>query len=251
MVNKDKFEAVLNDLKNKLTVERIMVSKEKFRYYSPEGENKFDIMPIMENNEVVKYWDKKSNKTIEIKSEHIISSNLDLISLINCFQEKPFYFVKHGTKIMGLVSIPDLNKSPMRVLLYLLISEIELSLKEVLSKRIEDPLSYLSEERKEKINGDKEKDTKSNLDLDIYEYLYLCDYFKVLDKEEKLIEKVGLSKNKFNDQFGFINTFRNDIAHPTRDLMAKSNPNEFIKKLKDRIERLIEFNDLIKTAGGT
>lgn len=35
MVNKDKFEAFFNDLKNKLTIERIMVSKEKFRYNSP------------------------------------------------------------------------------------------------------------------------------------------------------------------------------------------------------------------------
>jgi hypothetical protein len=242
MVNQDKFDAVLNDLKDKLTVERIMTSKEQFKYYSPENKNEFDIMPIKENNKITKFWNKETEEIKEINSEYIISSKLDLISLIDCFQEKPFYFVKHGKEIIGLVSIPDLNKSPMRVLLFLLVAEIELSLKKIFSKKIENPLVYLDET---KIKDDINKYKENNLDLNAYEYLNFSHYFKILKKEEIILSQIGLSKKKLKN-YSFIVDIRNEIAHPTRDITAKNNPEKFIINLKSRIERMIEFNEIIK-----
>ena len=234
---------MLNDLRDKLTVERIMVSKDKFHYYSPHGENKFDIMPIKENNKITKYWDKNTNQIFEIKQEHVISSNLDLISLVDCFTERPFYFIKHK-EIIGLVNIPDLNKSPMRVLLFLLVAEIELSLKEILSKRIDEPLNYVSEDRKNKIILEKNNQKSKNVDLDIYEYLYIVDFLKILRKQEELLETLEISKS-FIDNMEFIDNFRNGIAHPTRGIF-KDNQQIDLKKLKSRIKRLLDFIEKLK-----
>ncbi len=230
MVSERKFEYILNELKNTITVRSIMVSKNRLTCYP---QKKYDIMPIINNGIITSYWNKETDKIHEILEKDLVSSNVDLFSFIKLLKKQDFYFVVNGNEIIGLAKGNDLNKSPVRFLMFFLVAELELRLKKIFdTKRKIDPFDFLSDNRKIKLRE------RSNKDPNVYEYFYICDYIELIKKQKdiKTILTIKL------DDLGFIDEFRNSIAHPTKEILG----DKTLEKFDGRINRLIKFNKELK-----
>ena len=118
----DHFEELLDELREALRVEHIMTKKEDFVYYEDVTQipEEYDILPL---RDLKRYYDtteknpKSRFKCITI--EDVISADTDLLTLLDLFKDRKFYFVKKGRDIVGLVHYSDLKKHPVRVLFYI------------------------------------------------------------------------------------------------------------------------------------
>ncbi|HEC93653.1 MAG TPA: hypothetical protein ENI51_11860 [Candidatus Atribacteria bacterium] len=131
-----KLDDILEKFKQILTVEKIMTPREAFEYYEDWMDNldetNFDILPAKNLKE---YWNRKDKEFHRITSEIIVNTDLELWNLIDYFKDRDFYFVEQNGEIVGLVHFSDLNKQYVRILFYIIISELELKMHKVCNEK--------------------------------------------------------------------------------------------------------------------
>lgn len=98
-------------------------------------EKHFDVMGVLENGIIRGYVRQKSLGTGKCGSQcksfgpsDIIASTTSLVELLPLLQTRPFVFILDRTKVNGLVTRADLEKSPVRMLLFGLVSLLEMYL---------------------------------------------------------------------------------------------------------------------------
>lgn len=203
--------------------------------------NQFDLLPIVTNDEIVsgyyqtKTWNNyESIQRKEIDYEDVIPVQTPLQIVIKSFakEKRLFYFLTHENRVTGLISFIHLNKRQVRIYIYALITELETRLSCLIRLRMkeEEILKIVkNKEVKERYLTDKERGIESEL----MEYLYLSDLINILAKNN-LYKVLGYpSRKKFESSLGPINSLRNEVAHPTRTLIASV---ESIEKLWNKIE---------------
>lgn len=227
------FEIFIKEIRKNLIVGHIMTTVKDFIYYEDnENIRDYDILPL---KNLKQYWDKNHDKIQEITPDDIISLNLDLLTLIDYFQDKNrnFYFVKHGRDIEGLVHYSDLKKHPVRVLFYILLSNVELKFRQIYEEDEESIKKVISKERSDKINREIKEDKSKNQDLPFIEYLYLSDFLNVAAKDKTFLKKLGISRKKL-ESFNGLNEIRNWVAHPTRNRLGKRSIKYFLSDGKSK-----------------
>ena len=153
----------------------------------------------------------------------------------------PYFIVNSANRIVGLITLADLDKVAVKTYLFALVSELELSSLDIVSKRYEDlktvcKCKYCKRMRKRRLNTSKKR--KSTEDkLEEYYYLYLKEVFHIIthcDINERIgkTEK-GILKSKDYDN---IVQLRNTVAH-TKPLVSGKFP----------IKRLVKTHNLIKS----
>ena len=215
------------------------------------SDHRFDILPILATDGVREYfhtkvWDDYSTVNRErITHRDVISFATPLRDVIQGFalKSRHFYFLGNERRIVGLISVANLNCRQVRVYLFSLLSELELELGKLISDRCEDSelldLTFGTDPKpkyegvKQRYNSDKAK----GIDVPFVEYLYLSDMIKVIRKK-KLYDQLGYqSAGKFEDAFGSLVELRDAVAHPTRSLIVDS---ASCNKLWERIDRIEE-----------
>ena len=248
----DSIEEIYNQVKNNLTVRHVMISADKLVFKDNKDYEKYDIVPIREGDRITHYYDTKTQETRKIEISHIISSHVDLIALLRCLKNQEFFFVKDCDKIIGFVNISNMNtKSPLRLLLFTLISNIEIKLKEICSEIVSSYSlkKHLTPDQWKDIEDKIDDDKKSNIDVDPYEYCDLRHYFTIIKGSEKIRQclstrdKEVISASQFKKRYGFISKFRNRIAHSSREALIANckSETEYIEKLIDKIDRMNEL----------
>ena len=213
-------------LMDALQVKMIMTPKKDFVYYE-DCENlencEYDVLPC---KDLKHYYDTKAKEKKHILAEDVISADMCLLDLIDLFDEKhTVYFVKEGADIVGLVHYSDLKKHPVRVLCYLMVSEIELKfrglLKERYSERRDELRDILSETLDcsvwSKLQCLKKKDEKNGQDLTYVDYLYFSNFFEIFKKQKDLLDTLGLDSDELDSLKKSLKPVRNWAAHPARE----------------------------------
>ena len=142
-------------------------------------------------------------------------------------------------ELTGIVTVADLNKRPLRILFYVLISELESLLLEKIRKEFEDYkfLNCLSEERQKKVKCLYEESRKEKIDISLEQYLLTSDILTIICKTKNHRNQLGCSsKKQAEKQLGSLVDLRNDVMHPCRPLI---NDKSEVEKLKEKYDTIL------------
>ncbi len=147
-----------------------------------------------------------------LSEEFLIGADASILAFVKNADSKSCRLVVSGPKIVGLVSLSDLQKLPVRAALFALITGFEITLAEAITAKFEGEniwMGLLSKRRKDKIT---EEIAKSRHD-DAYVNSLLFTQF--LDKANIIVKAFELpqSKTQTQEQLDDIRNLRNNLAH--------------------------------------
>ncbi|MGI3060635.1 CBS domain-containing protein [Vibrio alginolyticus] len=210
---------------------------------------------IDENQKVIGYVNTSDLKDgiieqyrLDITIEQIISDSTPLASLLNVLQESEFLYVNHGAKVVGIITKADLNKPPVRVYVFGMLSLFEMHLNSWI--RYEYPNNSwqdkLSEQRLAKAEETYELRKRNNQDLSLIDCLQLADKRALLAKSEAFRERFDFSKKGFERFTRYVEQIRNEIAHSQDSIIASLPWGCFVEVLAEVDRFLTESDRLIE-----
>lgn len=246
-----------------------MTPRCEFEYCKPKGllaerlevmkDRRFDVIPMLqgkdlESGHISDYLDQETmarkmeqgfrycgDASTKIGEDDRLKEDLHVEGIIARFLSRadklkvPFFVVDSANKIIGLITLADLDKIAVKMYLFALISELELSLLDIVSKRYGELKNVCCCKyclrRREKRKKERSKDN-----LEEYYYLYIKELMHIVthsdirNQIEKSTEKILRMKDCED-----ISQLRNTIAHP-KPLVSGKFP----------INRLIKIHNLIK-----
>jgi hypothetical protein len=249
------FDKVLATMSEQLLVSHIFVpnpdactwNSDPASILSKMNAANYDLMPLIENKAFIGYVERKIlEQTNEIRTaykeitvEKIVSADTAITDMINLFQNSRFFFVLEGNDLVGLVTYSDLNKSPVRALIFILISKFEFLLLQQIKNNYENSLSWfnkLDRKRQNKISNIFENKKKADADTVIEDCLNLGDMICILEQDEDFRSRIGyLSKSSCEKELGCLDDLRNRTMHPSDSLIDSYDD---VAKLGERVERL-------------
>ena len=144
----------------------------------------------------------------------------------------------------GLIHFSDLNKHPVRIYCYLWISAIEMSLAELIQKRLpklSDWIDCISDHRQVQILGRLEYSKRQNIEILPTEGLDLSDLVNIVAKTEGLRELFKMSKKQFEKRANRLVDLRNRAMHPVRSLIKDHSE---VERLATQLADLKSFTRL-------
>ena len=144
----------------------------------------------------------------------LIGANASILDFIKDADSKPCRLVVSESEIMGLVTVSDLQRLPVRVALFALITGLERTMAGAIRKKYtadKDWLRLLSEGRQKKIDGEVEKSKKQDRFVDKLLFTQFCDKRDILMESPSF--PFSLSKETMRRQLKEIEKLRNKLAH--------------------------------------
>lgn len=147
-----------------------------------------------------------------LSERDLIGTNARILDFIKDADSKPCRLIVSESEIIGLVTLSDLQRLPVRAALFALITGLERTMTGAIRKKYttdKDWLRLLGKCRREKINGEVEKSKKQDRFVDKLLFTQFCD------KRDILLHffPSSLSKTKLRRQLEEIEELRNQVAH--------------------------------------
>jgi len=183
--------------------------------------------------------------TSPMKADHLISDATPLCDLLAVLREKERVFVRVGSEVKGIVTRADLNKPPVRVYLFGLVSLLEMHLQFWVRR------AYADESWKQKLKKDRlgaaeklQVDRRGrNDEITVLDCLQFCDKCDLFLASKELRAKLGLaSKGQAERVLKGAEALRNRLAHSQQDLVQGSSWKAQIE-LIEKIEELVHRSD--------
>ena len=147
-----------------------------------------------------------------LSEDYLIGADASILNFIMDADEKPCRLVISGANIVGLVSLSDLQKLPVRAALFALITGFEITMFEAI-KRVcpndDDWKRHLSDGRQGKIEEEIEESHQGDGFVDALLFTQFCDKLEILLKGFQLRE----SKTAFRSKLEQIQALRDNLAH--------------------------------------
>jgi predicted transcriptional regulator len=178
-----------------------------------------------------------------ISEENRMNEDLHIKEIMSTYLSRanrpkmPFFLVDANDQITGLITLADFDKVAVKMYLFALISELEVSLLDIVSKRYSElkelcRCPYCLRERESRKN-------RSNSDsLDEYYYLNLRELLHIViesDIIERLERRVDALNNKDYEDIALL---RNAVDH-CKPLVSGDFPIDRLVKIHERIRNLI------------
>ena len=180
-----------------------------------------------------------------ITAENLVSEATPLPQLLTTLRDKEFTFVLVGSEVNGIVTRADLNKPPVRVYLFGLISLLEMHLSFWVRSEYRDN-SWQNKLKKERLEGAKSlfaQRKKRNQEIILFECLQFCDKRDLILDIQKLRNQLNLgSKKKAHSLLTKAEELRNKIAHSQEDLVQGTSWPKLID-LVAQIESVVAKSD--------
>ncbi|HEV7163969.1 MAG TPA: hypothetical protein VGO35_01090 [Gammaproteobacteria bacterium] len=181
------------------------------------------------------------------EAQHLVSEAIPLHELLSALKTKTHVFVLIGSEVRGIVTRTDLNKPPVRIYLFGIISLFEMHLtfwlRTVLKTRTLDVL--INENRLVSAKELQELRGQHNEHVDLVECLQLCDKRDVIVGDDALREKLGMgSKDRAVRKIKELEELRNRVAHSQQDL-SQGIRWEGIIELVEWIENVVGISDAL------
>jgi predicted transcriptional regulator len=148
-----------------------------------------------------------------LSAKNLISADAGILSFISRADTHPCRLLVKDTDICGLVTTADLNALPVRPVLFLILTHVELLMAELIRTRLTAPqawLTLLSKGRQAKVHEKFARLQKSNMFTEILAATDHCDKRAILIKG-KLVPK-NLARSA-NEDLKRIEQLRNSVAH--------------------------------------
>ena len=162
---------------------------------------------------------------------------------------------EHGTQVFcsGLLTISDLNKLPLRNVLYGVIAEIEEEIAKIIAQSFNDHeiwLKRLKKDKREKIKKNRISYKRGNVDIGPLAGCDLSTLINIVAKSPEIWKQLEYtSRGKFEDDSGCIPDLRHKVMHPVRPLIVEGNIEKIWKTLltiEDLGNRLSKIKEIKK-----
>lgn len=247
-ISRNRWVAISSDEATETKAQRIMMK------------NGFDVLPILNGDVVQEYFITKSwndYSTVirqSITHRDVIPYLTHIPNVVRAFatEKRLFYFLSAENKIVGLISVTNLNSRQVQIFIFSLLCELETRLaKFLLAKISEGELRLLleakcSRKRYGEIINRFERDKSQGMDAVFVEYVYLSDLLQVMN--DGYWKELKISEEAWNE-LQSIKEWRNRVAHPIQSLIRDPMAVERLWKTLDRIEEvLFQLRVLLKGA---
>lgn len=210
-------------------------------------ERRFDILPIISHSPITQYFhtdrwnDYLSVSRKALTHRDLIPFKTSLHDLIRKFaiESRDFYFLTNERRIVGLVSVVNLNCRQVKVYLFSLLSELETALGRFVAKRIcNDELlgaEFGSTARGRKADVRKRylRAKGSGYDVPLIEYMYLRDLIDLIAGRDWFGSLDYECGSTFEASLGPVIELRNTVSHPVRSLITGQ---DCCKRLWERLD---------------
>jgi len=183
----------------------------------------FDVVGVRHEGEMIGYVIKLSlecgnlsDHLVPFVDDHVLDENASLHVALDFLKDREWGFVRFLNCPVGIITRGDLQKSPVRMWLFGLISLLEMRLVQRLREAYPGDtwLPYLNEKRIEAAQNVLKQRAKNNEAIDLAECLQLCDKKTIYGKSNRLkCFHAFDSKRKWDEFMDAVEMLRNSIAH--------------------------------------
>ncbi|MEH2069417.1 MAG: hypothetical protein V7K47_14855 [Nostoc sp.] len=217
--------------------------------YWMEAQN-FDVVGVETEDTISGYVERsslikgKSGKCSDYQQvfhpKELIAISTPLMKLLPILQQTPRLFVLDCNQVSGIVTCGDLQKAPARMLLFGLVTLLEMNLLRLV--RLYYPQDswqqVLKKERLEVAQRLWRESQERNEATDLLDYLQFCDKRELVLNQPELLKQLGLKSKRFGERFlKSAEQLRNRLAH-AQNLVTGSSWTELIS-LAEAMEMLL------------
>ena len=180
----------------------------------------------------------------EFQVSNLISDSTPLIDILPILGNKMHVFVLFGNLIQGIITRADLQKPPVRILLFGLITLLEMHFSYLIRKFYPDENWHgtLTESRIENAEKLMRQRKKRNEKLDFVGCFQFCDKRDLILADSKIVNILGFtSGDKCKSTLKTVEKLRDKLAH-AQDIVTGTSWEEIIS-LVDIVERLIQKSE--------
>lgn len=210
------------------------------------GERGFDIVGVSCNGAMQGYVHIEdlsegilSEYTKEFSGVDFLEERTPLLEVLEQLAKRSFVFLRFLGTPSAIVTRSDLQKAPVRMWLFGLVSLLEMQLLQIIKTEgdVEWWRSLLTEKRVAAAEATYKERMKRNEDIALADCLQMGDKVTIIGKTNRLYEKTGFkSKSAWNKTMSKAEQLRNNLAHANK-IDANSWPEK--AELVIRIEMLI------------
>jgi hypothetical protein len=170
----------------------------------------------------------------------LVAISTPLLKILPLFQQKSRLFVLENHQVNGIITQGDLQKAPVRMLLFSLVTLLEMNLLRLIRHHYEDHhwQQILKTERLNLARKYWQESQARNEATDLLDYLQFCDKRDLVLAHPQLLQKLGLPSKRHSDRLlKEAEQLRNRLAH-AQDLVSGSSWQELIS-LAGAIEQVL------------
>ncbi len=146
-----------------------------------------------------------------LSESNLISSDAGILTFLRIADRQPCCLVVEGTQIAGLVSLSDIQRLPVRPVLFLLITQLELLLGELIRQEFGSDLGWmerLSSGRQSKLRSQLRESEHSDMLIDPILMTQFCDKREIVYRRNNL-----KNQSDFRSDLEIVEGLRNNLAH--------------------------------------
>jgi hypothetical protein len=181
-----------------------------------------------------------------LSEEFIIGADASILDFIKDADAKPCCLVVSGSNIIGLVSLSDLQKLPVRAVLFALITGFEITMMDAIKRTYNgesDWMNSLSLERRQNVEYQKSKSEKADAIVDTLLFTQFADKKTLVKKQ---LPKTR-SKQSFEKALRTIESLRNKIAHANEYANTPTHARNVCKTVRELLQFRLEIAELQPT----
>ena len=169
----------------------------------------------------------------KIEHELLISDSTPLAEIFSVLSNKNFTFVIYGNNITGIITRADINKPPVRIYIFGIISLLEMHLNSWINHYYQNDSWFykVPKQRMEKAEKVYEQRKGKNQELSILECLQLCDKRNLLSNSNEFLKTFHFLKTEFESFLERAEKIRNELAHSQNSIISNMEWNNFVETI--------------------
>ncbi|HEX6593356.1 MAG TPA: hypothetical protein VF095_02080 [Bacillota bacterium] len=209
----------------------------------------FDCLGVEDDGRVVGYIDKANlgqgtcyDYMKLFKAKDIVSETTSLMQTLYLFKQTNRLFILEGNQIRKLVTTADLQKTPVQLFLFGLVSLVEMYMLQMIKIYLPNDMwkPYVKEARIAYAEAIFQQRKEQNEAIELSDCLQWCDKRDIVIHDERLFKRLQFpSKNKAHTFLGRLERLRNQLAH-AQPFMGKFSTKEIIA-LVEQTERFLSI----------
>ncbi|QLE57513.1 hypothetical protein [Nostoc sp. TCL26-01] len=210
----------------------------------------FDVVGVETGDTITGYVERSSLISIQsgkcgdyqrvFHTKELVAISTPLMKLLPILQQTPRLFVLDCNQVSGIITCGDLQKAPVRMLLFGLVTLLEMNLLRLV--RLYYPQdswqNFLKPERLEVARRLWKESQERNEATDLLDYLQFCDKRELVLHQPELLQQLELKSKRSGEKFlKSAEQLRNRLAH-AQSLVSGSSWSDLIS-LAEGMEKLL------------
>ena len=174
----------------------------------------------------------------KLSDANLIGANASILDFLSEVSSRPFRLLVSGKRIDGLVSWSDLQKLPVRVALFGLITGLEIVMSAAIRSKYptgDGWLCHLSPGRRTMVRANIEESHENDSDVDALLFTQISDKGTILLRKFKSWD-LGESQGELRGHFSQIRKLRDKLAHANDYATTLEDANEVCRTVQTLLE---------------